>query len=49
MIVFWITIIALVSVFWALFSLKREKSKKEINQAKKKIAKGRVIFHSSDV
>ena len=48
MIVFWIVILMLVSVIWALIALKKEKNKKDLNEAKKDIEKGRVIFHSSD-
>ncbi len=44
----WIIIIALVSLFWAFIALKKEKNKKELNEAQKDISKGRVIFHSSD-
>lgn len=44
----WIVIVALVSLFWAFIALKKEKNKKELNEAQKDISKGRVIFHSSD-
>ncbi len=44
----WVIIIALVSLFWAFIALKKEKNKKELNEAQKDISKGRVIFHSSD-
>lgn len=47
-ILIWIIIIALVSLFWAFIALKKEKNKKELNEAQKDISKGRVIFHSSD-
>lgn len=47
-IIFWITIIAVVSLIWAFIALRREKNKKELNEAKDDISKGRVIFHSSD-
>ena len=46
---FWILIIAIISILWAVFSLKKEKNKREIIEAKNEISKGRVIFHSSDV
>lgn len=45
----WILIIAIVSVLWALVSLKKERNKREIIDAKNEISKGRVIFHSSDI
>jgi preprotein translocase subunit YajC len=48
MIFFWIMIIAIISFLWALISLRKEKNRHEINKAKEEIAKGRVIFHSSD-
>ena len=47
MIWFWIILIAIVSVVWAYYSLKREKEKKELDHAKDEMTKGRVIFHSS--
>lgn len=49
MIAFWILILAFISVAWALISLKREHAEREINEVKKEIAKGKVIFHSSKV
>lgn len=48
MILFWIVIIAAVSIIWALIALKKERDKKEIERASADITKGRVIFHSSD-
>lgn len=44
----WIITIALVSFFWALWSYKREVRKDEHHQAKKHLAKERVIFQSSN-
>ena len=44
----WIIVIALVSLFWAFIALRKEKNKKELNEAQKDISKGRVIYHSSD-
>ena len=49
MIYFWILLIALVSIVWALIAFKREKNKKELRHASEEITKGRVIFHSSSV
>ena len=48
MLVFWITIIVVVSVIWAIIALKKEKNKKELYEAKKDLEQGRVVFHSSD-
>lgn len=45
---YWIVLIAIVSVFLAFVSLKKEKNKRELNEVKKEMAKGKVIFHSSD-
>ena len=47
-ILIWMGIIALVSLLWAFIALKKEKNKKELNEAQKDISKGRVIYHSSD-
>jgi hypothetical protein len=47
MFIFWMILIAIVSVFWAYYSLKKERERKEIENAKDEITKGRVIFHSS--
>lgn len=47
-IIIWIIVIGVVSLFWAFLALKKEKNKKELNEAQKDISKGRVIFHSSD-
>lgn len=47
-ILIWIIVIGLVSFCWAFLALKKEKNKKELDEAQKDIAKGRVIFHSSD-
>ncbi len=49
MIFFWIILIAVVSIFWAIFSYQKEKNKKELKEASREITKGRVIFHSSSV
>jgi hypothetical protein len=49
MIFFWIFLIAVISFLWALISLRKEKNRHEIRSVKEEIAKGRVIFHSSDV
>lgn len=49
MLIFWILIILIVSIIWALISLKREKNRHEVIKAKEDINKGRVIFHSSSV
>lgn len=46
---YWIILIAIISIFWAFISFKKEKNKRELNEAKKEMAKGKVIFHSSDV
>lgn len=48
MFLFWLVIIVIVSIVWALIALISEKNKKELTKAKEKIAQGRVIFHSSD-
>ena len=45
---FWIVLIAAASIIWAFVALKKDKNKKEIEQAKEDIMKGRVVFHSSD-
>ncbi len=44
----WVVIIGVISLVWAFIALRKEKSKKELNEAQKDISKGRVIFHSSD-
>jgi hypothetical protein len=44
---FWVIFIATVSVVWALYSIKKEREKKELDHAKDEMIKGRVIFHSS--
>lgn len=44
----WILILIIVSFIWSMISYIREREKKEIEVAKEKIAKGRVIYHSSD-
>jgi len=49
MFIFWIIVIAAASIIWAFFALKRERNKKELEEAKKDITRGRVVFHSSDV
>lgn len=41
-------LIAVISVVWAVASLKKEKNKHELLRAKKEIAKGRVIFHPGE-
>lgn len=47
MIIFWVVlIIALISIAWAFVSLTKERQKHEIEEAKKDISKGRVIYHS---
>ena len=47
-ILIWIILIAVISIIWAYVALRREKNKKELNEARDEISKGRVIFHSSD-
>jgi hypothetical protein len=42
-------ILAVVSVIWAFYSLRKERQRHEIDKAKEDIATGRVIFHSSEV
>lgn len=49
MFIFWIILIAIVSVVWALISFQKEKNKKELDVASEEMTKGRVIFHSSSV
>jgi hypothetical protein len=44
----WVLIIAVISFIWAVISYIREKERKEIDSAREEIAKGRVIYHSSD-
>ncbi len=46
--IFWIVVIFFVSIIWSFSSLKREKNKREINEVKKEMSKGKVIFHSPD-
>ncbi len=48
MIFIWVIIIAVISFLWALWSLRREKQRSEVELAKDKISKGRVIYYSSD-
>lgn len=48
MIFFAVVIIAAISIVWAIISLKKERNKKEIGEAKEEISKGRVVFHSSE-
>lgn len=45
----WIIVLFIASVIWALLSLKKERNRREIDEAKNEMAKGKVIFHSSDV
>lgn len=45
---FWIVVIGIISVVWAAVTLKRERNRKEIEKAREDIAKGRVVFHSSE-
>ena len=47
MLLFWIMLIAIISVVWAFLSLKKERQRHEIDKAKEDISRGRVIFHSS--
>lgn len=47
MIWFWIILIGIVSIIWAVVSLVQESNKKEIEEASEEMTKGRVIFHSS--
>ncbi len=44
----WVVAIGILSFLWAFLALKKEKNKKELNEAQRDISKGRVIFHSSD-
>ena len=43
----WMLIILAISVLWAYYSLKKERQRHEIENAKKEMSSGRVIFHSS--
>ena len=47
MLIFWIILIAVISVIWAFISLKKERQRHEIDKAKEEISHGRVIYHSS--
>lgn len=47
MFLFWMLVIAIVSIIWAIASFVRERNKKELTQASEEISKGRVIFHAS--
>lgn len=49
MFIFWMVLIAIVSVVWAVVSFIKEKNKKELEVASEEMTKGRVIFHSSSV
>ncbi len=49
MFIFWIVVIVFISIVWAAVSLKKEKTRHEIDKVKKEMAKGKVIFHSSEV
>ena len=40
-------VILIISIFWAYFSLRKERQRHEIEKAKKEMSTGRVIFHSS--
>jgi len=44
-----IFILIVVSVLLALYSLKKELQKHEVEDAKRDLSKGRVVYHSSDV
>lgn len=44
----WILIITVISFIWSVVSYIRERERREIEVAKEKISKGRVIYHSSD-
>ncbi|EKD85905.1 MAG: hypothetical protein ACD_37C00579G0008 [uncultured bacterium] len=46
---FWIFVIIIISILWAIISLKKERGKREINEARNEMARGKVIYHSSDV
>lgn len=48
-ILFWIILIAIISITWAYYSILKERQRHEIEKAKKEMETGRVIFHSSDV
>lgn len=45
--IFWIIILAIISVVWAYYSMLRERQRHEIEKAKEEMESGRVIFHSS--
>lgn len=47
MFLFWIILIAFVSIVWAIASFIKERNKKELTEASEEMIKGRVIFHSS--
>jgi len=47
LIIFWIILIAVVSIVLSLISLKRELQKHDTEDIKKEISKSRVIFHSA--
>ena len=49
MLIFWVSVIAVVSIIWAIFSYIKEKNKKELDEATEEMTKGRVIFHSSSL
>jgi len=47
MIIFWaVIIIAAISIALSFVSFKKERQKHEIEEAKKDISRGRVIYHS---
>jgi hypothetical protein len=43
----WMIVIFIVSIFWAYYSLKRERQRHELEKAKTEMSSGRVIFHSA--
>ena len=45
--IIWLFILFIVSVVWAYYSLKKERQRHEMENAKKEMSTGRVIFHSS--
>jgi len=45
----WMLILAIIAIIWAYISVIKERQRHEVENAKKEISTGRVIFHSSSV
>lgn len=48
MIYVFVAVIFLISVMLAMISLKKEKNKKEVKEARDNLKRGKVIYYSSD-